>query len=241
MALMKPSEDWAMTAEKAAQRPEHSYSIGPAAQSELRLRNAVEQFLRDRRATARICHEMVMGEREVRADVVAVDTDHIVAVEVKGESDSVSRLLHQVGMFQLCVPEVWIITAKPDHVEASQLINYLLPSVGVIAGTGIRDRWERGNRIDALKEPCVLTVLHEAVPRAPHPEMVAQMLWARELANIATRTRLMVFAPSKIPSRQKCIGVLLEKLSAEELLREACTELRARRALWRADDPVKAA
>ncbi len=235
-ALMKPSESWAMTAEDAAQR-RHAY--GRAAESELRLRNAVEQFLRQRHPEARICHEMVMGERQVRADVVAVSPRHIAAVEVKGDGDNVTRLLHQVGMYQLCVPEVWIISVKPSHVEASKLINYLMPSVGVLTGTGLADYWNGTRHVNAMDEPCELQVLHEAVPRAPHPEMVGQMLWAQELANVVLRTRVMSFAPSRIPARAKMVAAALEKLSPEQLLAEACTELRAREALWRADKAVK--
>ena len=91
MALMKETPSWAMTAPDAARK------TGWASQSELRLRNAMEDWLRARHCDARICHEMVMGEREVRADVVAIGPAHIAAVEIKGEWDGVTRLLHQVG------------------------------------------------------------------------------------------------------------------------------------------------
>lgn len=52
-----------MTAEQAAQRG------GFAAQSELALRNAMEDLLRQRYPNARMCHEMVMGAGQVRADL----------------------------------------------------------------------------------------------------------------------------------------------------------------------------
>ena len=151
MALMSATESWSVTAEQAAQRPENRWN-GKAAASELRLRNAVESFLRARFPDARLCHEMVMGERQVRADVVAVAPNHIAAVEVKGEADSVVRLLHQVGMYQLCVPEVWIITSKGQHNRAAELIRYLMPSVGVITMTGIFDRWDERRHIEAEGE-----------------------------------------------------------------------------------------
>ena len=153
MALMKPSESWAVTAQGAAERQ------GFAARSELRLRNAMEAFLRARYPVARICHEMVMGEREVRADIVAICPDHIAAVEVKGEYDKVTRLLHQAGMYQLSVPEVWLLTSDNDHCDDAATIRYLIPSLGLITATGIRDRYNTAD------QDCVLTVVAEPVPR----------------------------------------------------------------------------
>jgi hypothetical protein len=226
--MIAASEPWAMTADQAARRS------GYADRAELRLRNAMEAFLRARFPEARMCHEMVMGEGKVRADLVAVGTDHIAAVEVKGDYDNTTRLLHQVGMYQLCVPEVWIVTAKGSHAVDAGYVKWLMPSVGLITGTGFHpDAWGRG-----VEEECVLTVAAEPVPRSPVPELMLRMLWAQELANIAIRTRLLMFAPSKIPVRKKCVDVLLEKLIPSELMAECCTELRARQALWRADPAV---
>ncbi len=227
MALMKPSENWAMTADGAAQRS------GYASRAELRLRNAMEELLRARHPEDRMCHEMVMGEREVRADLVAVSPNHIAAVEVKGDYDKTVRLLHQVGMYQLCVPEVWIVTAKEGHNSDAELIRWLLPSVGVITGTGFKQKW---NHVEA--DDVVLTVVHEPVPREPVPRQMLEMLWAQELANIVARRRVMAFAPSKIPTRAKAIASALEALTYQEILVEVCTELRARQALWRADPPT---
>jgi hypothetical protein len=228
MGLMKPTEEWAMTAEGAALRS------GYADRAELRLRNAMEALLRQRHPEARMCHEMMMGEREVRADLVAVSSSHIAAVEIKGDYDKTTRLLHQVGMYQLCVPEVWIVTAKQDHGDDAELIRWLIPSIGVITGTGFKNTWHRD-----LEEECVLTVIHEPVPRQPVPRQMLEMMWAQELANIVSRTRLMSFTASKIPARAKSIAAVLEALSYQEILTEVCTELRARQALWRADPPTE--
>jgi hypothetical protein len=229
MALMKPSEDWAMTADGAAQRS------GYADKAELRLRNAMEMLLRQRHPEARMCHEMVMGAREVRADLVAVCPAHIAAVEVKGDYDNTTRLLHQVGMYQLCVPEVWIVTAKAQHASAAELVRWLMPSVGLITGTGFQKEWAKAE--DA--EECVLTIVHEPVPREPVPRQMLEMMWAQELANIVTRKRIMVFAPSKKPPRHHMINTALEALNYQEILTEVCTELRARNALWRADAAIR--
>mgnify|MGYP000930182688 FL=1 len=68
--------------------------------------------------------------------------------------------------------------------------------------------------------------------------MMLEMLWAAELANVVTRKRVMTFAPSRRPTRGKMIDVALQYLSPQELQVEVCTELRARKALWRADPEI---
>jgi hypothetical protein len=223
--LMKPNDPAFMTAEQAAQRR------GYAAESELALRNAMEVFLRERRPCARMCHEMVMGERKVRADVVAVDTDHIIAVEVKGEYDDTTRLLHQVGMYQLCVPEVWIV-APTKHSKDARLIRHLIPSIGLLIGSGMRS--EHGGRYDQELE-LKLTVEAEAEPRAVVPEMMLEMMWRAELAEMCRRTRVLIVSAKS--TRPNMIKALLP-LPVEQLQREVCIELRRRNALWRADAPI---
>lgn len=224
MKLMKGSEPSFMTAEQAAQRK------GYAALSELELRNGLESVLRGRHPEARIVHELVMGAREVRADVVAVAPSHIAAVEVKGAYDNVSRLMHQVGMFQLCVPEVWICCAK-EHAEDARLIRHLLPSVGLIVGTNLDKYYHRG----ASRDPLVLEIEAEPVPREVVPEMMLEMLWAEELRNACHSLRISVTSAT---TRPKCIAAILAAATSEEIIAATCRQLRARDALWRADEPV---
>lgn len=226
MALIKSSEDWAVTAEGAARR------VGWRAEHELALRKAMEDLLRQRMPDARICHEMVMGAREVRADVVAVGPDHIAAVEVKGEGDDVTRLLHQVGLYQLCVPEVWMVISAEKR-NAASLVRYLLPSVGLIVGHNLDPHWRTKNDGAAVR----FDIEAEPVPRQPHPVMMAEMMWAQELANICNRTRIAVVKSAK-PPRAKMMTWLLDKLTVQDFLVECCTELRARHALWRADPAI---
>lgn len=227
MALLKPSDPAFMTAEQAAQRGGH------ASRSELGLRNALEAFCRDRWPNARIVHEMVMGARQVRADVVAIDVDHIAAVEVKGAYDDTTRLLHQVGMYQLSVPEVWVVAAR-KHEADCLLIHHLLPSVGVIVGDGIECRYGEA-RLDI--ENVRLEVIHESVPREPAVDVMLEMMWRDELAAMCNRIRC--FAATSKSTRPVMIRALRD-LAIDELRREVCTELRARDALWRADAPARA-
>ena len=225
MALLRPSEPWAQTAEQAAQR------VGFRANAELALRNAMEGFARQRWPNARICHEMMMGERKVRADMVAIDTAHIAAFEVKGDYDNTTRLLHQVGMYQLCVPEVWMVVPV-GHAKDARLIRYLLPSVGLLVGAG----QSKKHSYEFDGKDFGLVVEAEPGPFKPVPEMALEMMWRNALAAICDRTRC--YAVSAKSTRPNMIKALLA-LSFAQLQREICTELRARDALWRADKPVR--
>jgi hypothetical protein len=224
MAILKPNEPIFMTAEGAANRR------GYAARAELALRNSLEKFCRSRWPEARICHEMMMGERKVRADVVAIDTSHIAAFEVKGQYDDTCRLLHQVGMYQLCVPEVWMVVPVGRHAEDARVLRHLLPSVGLLVGAGQSAK----NHYEFDGKDFDLVVEAEPSPRAVHPEMMLEMLWRDELYGCCDRLRL---ALSKKPTRPEMIKKLLE-LPIIALQREVCTELRGRDALWRADPPI---
>lgn len=224
MPIKRPNDPIFMTAEQAATRR------GYAGRSELALRNSLERFCRTRWPEARVCHEMMMGERKVRADVVAIDLAHIAAFEVKGEYDDTVRLLHQVGMYQLCVPEVWMVVPKGRHAEDARILRHLLPSVGLLVGAGTSDA--RHYEFDG--KDFDLVVEAEPTPRPVHPEMMLEMLWAAELRGCCDRLRVTV---SKKPTRPEMIKKLLE-LPVGDLQREVCNGLRGRDAMWRADAPV---
>lgn len=224
MSIKRSNEPIFMTADQAATRR------GYAGRAELALRNSLERFCRQRWPEARICHEMMMGERRVRADVVAIDHSHIAAFEVKGDYDETVRLLHQVGMYQLCVPEVWMVVPVGRHAEDARILRHLLPSVGLLVGAG----QSSANHYVFDGKDFDLVVEAEPEPRAVHPEMMMEMLWAQELRGCCDRLRV---ATSKKPTRPEMIKKLLE-LPLTELQREVCIELRGRDAMWRADAPI---
>lgn len=224
MSIKRPNDPIFMTADQAATRR------GYAGRAELALRNSLEQFCRARWPDARICHEMMMGERKVRADVVAIDPAHVAAFEVKGQYDDTTRLLHQVGMYQLCVPEVWMVVPVGRHAEDARILRHLLPSIGLLVGAG----QSAENHYEFDGKDFDLVVEAEPVPRAVHPEMMLEMLWAEELRGCCGR--LMIGAGKK-STRAGMIKQLLER-QIDELQREVCTELRFRDALWRADPPI---
>jgi hypothetical protein len=235
MTLLKPGESSFMTAEAAAQRRVGFMSgSGSAAAAELSLRNNLEAFSRERWPDARIVHEMVMGEGKVRADVVAIDTAHIAAFEVKGAYDDTSRLLNQVGMYSLCVPEVWIV-ADEKHCEDARLIRHLLPSVGLILGSGWHEAsWRAG------PEDINITLRVEAEPthRVVVPDMSLRMLWAEEIRAAAFRLRTW---QGQKGTRKNMVASLLNnsRVQWSDVWVEICRELRGRDALWRADAPVR--
>jgi len=232
MALLAASEPWAMTADQAAQRQ------GYASRSELALRNALEAFCRPRWPAARIVHEIVMGQGRVRADVAVLDTAHIAAFEIKGEYDNMTRMLHQVGMYQLCVPEVWMVVPYGKHADDCKLIRHLLPSVGLLIGNGVKG-WEahNGRRMrDIEDKEFELVVDSEPSPRQPVTKLMLEMCWAAELAGICDRTRT---AAGKKATRPRMISALMD-LPFETLQAEVCTALRGRDAVWRADAPFPA-
>jgi hypothetical protein len=214
-----------MTAEQAATRR------GWASRAELALRNSLETFCRSRWPKARLCHEMVMGERKVRADLVAVDTDHIAAFEIKGEYDETVRLLHQVGMYQLCVPEVWMVVPIGRHAEDARVLRHLLPSVGLLVGAGTSQK----NHYEFDGKDFDLVVEAEPAPRPVHVEMMLEMMWADELRGMCDRLRIDIGKKATRPSMIR----QLRDLDVLTLQREVCIELRARDALWRADPPAK--
>src|SRR3990167_55375 len=123
-------------------------------------------------------------------------------------------------MYQLSVPEVWMVVAA-GHSDDAELIHHLLPSVGLIIGEGIYPPWKPSLDIDDVR----LKVIHEAAPREPAVDMLLEMMWRDELA--AMCNRIKCFAATTKPPRPAMIRELRD-LAIDELRREVCTELRAR-------------
>jgi hypothetical protein len=237
MAIAKHSEPWMQTAEGALSERRLGTTLdtmdrpGRAARSELAMRNSMEELMRERHPGARMCHEMVMGEGKVRADLVAVAEAHIAAIEVKGAYDDTMRLLHQVGMYQLCVPEVWMVLDR-KHRDDGVLIRHLLPSVGLIIADGTSHLsldWRSDER------PVSFDVLAEPAPREPVPRMTLEMLWAAELRWVCERMRIAIGSKA---TRPWMVEAILHSAKEGEIIAGACAVLRGRDAQWRADQPL---
>lgn len=226
MGLLTPSEETCQTGHDNAVRRTYR------SDQELAMRDALEGWCRSRWPDARLVHELVMGRGVVRADLAAVSPGHLAAFEIKSEYDDTSRLMHQVGMFRLAVPELWIVTAA-RHAEDAKALHYLLPSVGVLLVTGAG---EGRGKID--RTAVVIEVIAEATPFAPLAKAMLSLLWVAELAAEATRSRLIQCAPSKPPTHSRLVEAVL-KLTPGEQMEVVCRQLRGREMMWRADPPVR--
>lgn len=205
---------------------------GYAGWSERIMRDALEHWARNRWPDHRIVHELVVGEGKTRADMVSIGTDHMVAFEIKGGGDVSTRMLHQVGLAQLAIPEVWVVITD-RHGPDAELIKHLLPSLGVIRIDGVdRVSWRADPSITTRVS---VTVVDEPKPFLVVPRATACLLWRAELETIVRCERLDA---GRRPTRAKMIDKLLEHCHPVQVLQHCCTALRARDALWRADPPI---
>jgi hypothetical protein len=194
---------------------------------ELDMRDRLETWARVCWPGARVVHELVVGRGEARADMAVIDVASFVAMEIKSDFDSASRLMAQVCMFRLVCPELYLVTGKRFSDDAD-LVRYLIPSVGHIKietdGPGSSD---------------VPVVTGIASRFEPHPKTMLQLLWVNELWNEATRHALVQTSSAKPGTHAFLVDKLL-KLTPDEQMRSVCRQLRARKAYWRADPPIKA-
>lgn len=230
-SLLTPAEQKRQAGHDQAIR--HAYRSS----EELAMRDALEGWCRARWPDARIVHELVMGRGSVRADLAVVEPDHLVAFEIKGPHDNMMRLVHQVALYRLSVPELWLVVGRDKDGDA-ELIRYLLPSIGVLRVTGL----PHSNYRSLVEEngstvPIRIELIHPAELFRPDPECLLQLCWSAELLAIAGRTGCWQQRGSKPPAHARLVAAL-KALSVQEMVPEVCAELRARQAFWRADPPI---
>lgn len=207
--------------------------------SELAAREVVTAWGRARWPQARMVTELTVDRGTSRADVAFIGTDHLAVVEVKSSVDNTSRVLHQLGHFQLSSPEVWLAFHTAHLVDAHR-IKSIMPSIGLLALEYTEpgaSRWSTPKILPA--EQRTATIIAEAVPFKPDPECLLSVLWVEELAEEAGRMRVMNVG-KKRPSHGKLVKALMG-LSVEEQTKSVCRQLRARDAMWKADPPIREA
>lgn len=197
-------------------------SGGYRSKRELRMREVVDGWLRERTSGARIVHELVIGRGESRIDMAAIEPARIVAVEIKSHYDVTDRMLNQISFATLACGEAWIVTEAGDEHQkrAVELLLYLLPSVG----------WAEIGRDDSL------AVRNEAAARAPHPWLESALCWVAELTAAAVAARL--YQPGRKPPTHTFLTSLWQQQDAAERTAAICAQLRARDAFWRADPVI---
>lgn len=185
---------------------------------ELKMRESLSAWGRARWPEARQIHELVMSRGTVRADMAFASPADLVAVEIKSEHDNTARLCHQVCMFRLAVPELWVAFGK-RHAGDAALIRYLLPSVGLLSVDGES-----------------VEVVAAAERFAPHPEALLSLLWVAELH---TEARAAGLLQSGKPPTHAGLVKLLSSLNPDQQLVAVARQLRGRDAFWRADPPIR--
>ena len=215
--LVAPSD----TLDQVAPLPKLAYRSA----AELQIREAVTEWGRPRWPAARLVHELVMDRGKVRADMAFVEPANLVSLEIKGPSDTVDRLIHQLAMFRLASPETWLV-ADDRHVRDAKLMHYLLPTIGLA--------FARPEQRNNMAGRYVVEVAHEPRPFVPHPEALLALLWVPELQEEATTARVWQGKPG---THAALLRAML-KLGPDEQLRAVCRQLRRRNALWRADEAI---
>lgn len=233
ITLLTPAEEKAQAAvEKAVRRAYRS-------DAETAMRDVLEDWCRVRYPGARLFHELVMNRGTVRADVAAIQPDHFAAFEIKGPYDSAERLIHQIAMFRLAVPELWVVSTSRLMADAN-LVRYLLPSVGVMeirhrdAGESqpFSDSPWRG-KVD--RTALSVHVVHEPEPFTPHPEALLSLCWVAELRAEAVRHRVW---QGKDGTHAALLKAML-RTSPSDQISSVCRQLRGRETLFRADPPLR--
>jgi hypothetical protein len=180
---------------------------------EQEIRVAVEAWGRGRFGDVRVIHELALGDR--RIDMVFVGKDDIIGVEIKGPKDSLSdgRLSGQLREFNFYLPEVWLAVALrwQKHRDVKRRRNLLFPTENGIKIA--KDKSDGKFRPERDEFFC---------------SRLLELLWVDEAARIAQRTDVI---PGVTLTREpvwKVKRLLARMLSGHEIVKQVCTELRAR-------------
>lgn len=194
---------------------------------ETAIRDAVEAWGRTRWPGSRVCHELVVGRGQNRADIAFIQTGHFATIEIKSQWDNTERLINQVAMFRLSSPETWVVF-DGKHRRDADLIRYLIPSIGLaeaVLGPAIEDRIAGTRTIRVIAEPSEF---------AAEPEAMLSLLWVAELHAEALVRRVWTAKPGTHAAMTRALLLL----TYPEQVASVCRQLRRRDAVWRADPPI---
>ena len=185
------------------------------------MRDAVTEWGRRRWPDVRVLHELVIGTR--RIDLLFVSTNDLAAVELKSSADRLDRLDGQMREYSFYLPEIWL----------------------AVAGKWAKHKDLRGGRhnlivVDPPK------VRERRLGKKPHrDELVCsrllELLWSSEALRIAQRTGVLPGVVHQQFRTEHVKKLLARLLTGNEIIREVCTELRARPLVGlRSDGPTRA-
>lgn len=153
-----------------------------------------------------------------RIDLAFIRPDDLIGIEIKSGKDTLDRLAKQLEVFDAHLPMVYV-AYDPKWDEkikwGHRLEVRLEPADGGVAA-GVYDRgWARSRQWRCYSR-------------------MLDILWAGEARAIAERHRLDV---GKRSSLGTTLPALAANLTGAQILREVCTELRARPTMVEASDP----
>lgn len=204
--------------------------------AEAEVRDAVVGRLRQLRPDARIIHEInTSGTGSCRVDILAVCVAEIIAVEIKSERDTLSRLPAQIEAMRGA--SHWTIVAlhekhlrpnehsilglpKEPNVVWSNVLTWVYPETPKVAGRSYRTgQWEQPRQ----SVTCAL------------PDTALEMLWADELRHACAAMRVPVSART---TRADAIRALRWHATGREITHAICHALRTRQCP-EADAPMR--
>jgi hypothetical protein len=194
---------------------------------EIMIREAVERWGRPKWPTARVLHELVFDRGTARADIAFIEPANIIAIEIKSDRDDTKRLVHQINMFRMAVPELWIISPH-RHIKDAECVRHNIISVGI----GLVDR--PPNPYGPLPDQLDIVERNQAIWDQPIPEATLSLLWKAELIDEAQRAGM---STPKSANHAKLVQIML-RLTWDEQIAAVCRQLRARRTLHVSDPPI---
>jgi hypothetical protein len=222
--------------------------------AEERIRSKSEAMLRTAWPEARIVHELVLEQGGCRIDLAAITPDRLIAVEIKSERDTLSRLAAQVRAASKVAGTIWLCVAE-KHVSAiERMADARLPFAEAktpVVRQGKEVGWRFAENPAYLPEirHCTLFVEdHDGAlrlkdghrfwrdrERVLSPSDQLAMLWAEELRSVCAGLDL-----GKRSTRRRCISLACEMLTGRQIRRAVCGELLTR-PFPRADEIRRAA
>lgn len=174
---------------------------------EFEMRRILTPWLRNLVPGARIVHELVVGG-DRRIDMAAIGADTVVGVEIKSSRDTLDRLDGQMRRFKTVLP-LTVLAVSPKWHDAARGYGHVI----TVDPTGVDRRLHGTEYLSIRSIDRTVTV------------PVLWLLWAPELRNITARLRL---SGNPRATMRQSIELLARRATGDEILREACRELRAR-------------
>jgi hypothetical protein len=160
-----------------------------------------------------------------RIDLAFVGEDSLCCVEIKSSRDTLDRLGRQMDEFNYCLPQVWLAVAPKYAWKNRPAGTPYIPNEIIVDGGKIIEQSRPWKRPDGERNWHVLS----AMPMLLH---VAENRRVCERYSIKIAKR----APQRV-----MMEAIARNLSGDQIEREVCRELRARRTGWVADAPIAVA